>query len=56
MDEEMSFPNPVVRTDLPTRRRRWPRILIGVAILGILTVVFLPQILSSKVGRKFVVS
>lgn len=56
MDEEMNFPNPVVRTDLPTRRRRWPRILLGVVILGLLTVVFLPQILSSKVGRKFVVS
>jgi hypothetical protein len=56
MDEEMSFPNPVVRTDLPTRRRRWPRILLGASLLGILTIVFLPQILSSKVGRKFVVS
>lgn len=56
MDEEMNFPNPVVRTDLPTRRRRWPRVLLGVAILGLLTIVFLPQILSSKVGRKFVIS
>jgi len=56
MDEEMSFPNPVVRTDLPTRKRRWPRVLMGLAAMGVLTIVFLPQILSSKVGRKFVVS
>ncbi len=56
MDEEMNFPNPVVRTDLPTRRRKLPRVLMGVAALGLLTIVFLPQILSSKVGRKFVVS
>lgn len=56
MDEEMSFPNPVVRTDLATRRRRWPRLLLGMSILGVLMIVFLPQILSSKVGRKFVVS
>jgi hypothetical protein len=56
MDEEMNFPNPVVRTDLPTRRRKWPRVLLGVAVLGLLTIIFLPQILSSKVGRKFVVS
>src|SRR6267154_1770562 len=56
MDEEMNFPNPVVRTDLPTRRRKLPRVLMGVAGLGLLTIIFLPQILSSKVGRKFVVS
>ena len=56
MDEEMNFPNPVVRTDLPTQRRKLPRVLAGVAVLGVLTIIFLPQILSSKVGRKFVVS
>lgn len=52
----MNFPNPVVRTDLPTRRSRWPRVLLGCAGLGLLVLVFLPQILSSKVGRKLVVS
>jgi hypothetical protein len=56
MDQEMNFPNPVVRTDLPTRRRRWPRVLLGCAGLGLVILVFLPQILSSKVGRKLVVS
>jgi hypothetical protein len=56
MDEEMNFPNPVVRNDLPTRRRKLPRVLLGSLVLGLLALVFLPQILSSKVGRKFVVS
>jgi hypothetical protein len=56
MDEEMNFPNPVTRTDLPTPRRKLPRVLMGLAALLILGVVFLPQILSSKVGRKIVVS
>jgi hypothetical protein len=56
MDEEMNFPNPVTRTDLPTPRRKLPRVLMGVAALFILGLVFLPQILSSKVGRKIVVS
>lgn len=52
----MDFPNPLVRTDLPVKRRRWPRILLAGALLLILGVVFLPQILSSKAGRKFVVN
>src|SRR5258706_563549 len=56
MDEEMNFPNPVVRNDLPTRRRKLPRVLMGCLFLGVLGLIFLPQILSSKVGRKFVVS
>src|SRR4051794_31941998 len=56
MDQEMNFPNPVVRTDLPTRRSRWPRVLLGCAGLGLLMLVFLPQILSSRVGRKLVIS
>lgn len=56
MDQEMNFPNPVVRTDLPTRRSRWPKVLAAGAVMGVLMIVFLPQILSSKVGRKIVVS
>lgn len=56
MDQEMDFPNPLVRTDLPVKRRRWPRILLAGTLLLILGVVFLPQILSSKAGRKFVVN
>ena len=39
MDQEMNFPNPVARTDLPTKRRRWPRIVGGLVVLLILTVV-----------------
>src|SRR5687767_7684549 len=56
MDQEMNFPNPVLRTDLPTRKRRWPKLLAAAGVMGLLVVVFLPQILSSKPGRKIVVS
>jgi hypothetical protein len=56
MDQEMNFPNPVVRTDLPTKKPRWPKVLIAAAVLLVLGIIFFPQILSSKVGRKFVVS
>jgi len=56
MDQEMNFPNPVVRTDLPTRRSRWPRVLLAGAVFGLLVLIFLPQIMSSKVGRRLVVS
>ncbi len=54
MDEEMNYPNPVVRTDLPVKKRRWPKIVGGLAVLLLLVIVFLPQILSTRVGRKFV--
>jgi hypothetical protein len=56
MDQEMNFPNPVERTDLPTRRRRWPKVLLIGMVFTALIVGFLPQILGTKVGRKFVVS
>ena len=56
LEQEMNYPNPVERSDLPVKRRRWPRILAGGAVLLLLVIVFLPQILSSRVGRKFVVS
>jgi hypothetical protein len=53
MDEEMSFPNPVVRTDLLPGRRTWKRYaLVGVLLIGVLGVVFLPQVLHSRVGRR----
>jgi hypothetical protein len=52
MDEEMPFPNPVSRTDLP-QRRRWKRyILAGVALTGFLIVAFLPQVLHNRIGRR----
>ncbi|HSI35521.1 MAG TPA: hypothetical protein VK986_18210 [Tepidisphaeraceae bacterium] len=56
MDHEMNFPNPVARTDLPTKRRRWPKVLGALFVLFALTVVFLPQILSTKIGRRLVVA
>jgi hypothetical protein len=53
MDEEMSFPNPVVRSDLPAGRRPWKRFALGaVLLIGVLGVVFLPQVLHSRVGRR----
>src|SRR5688572_22362606 len=56
LEQEMNYPNPVERSDLPVKRRRWPRVLAGLGGLLLLIVVFLPQILSSRVGRKFAVS
>ena len=52
MDEEMSFPNPVVRTDLPVKKRIWPKVVLGLVVVVILCVVFLPQILNNKIGRR----
>jgi hypothetical protein len=52
MDEEMSFPNPVMRTDLPVKRRHWKRYVAAVLVLGLLSVVFLPQILHNRIGRR----
>jgi hypothetical protein len=52
MDEEMSFPNPVVRHDLP-QRRPWKRyVLAGLALVGVLTLAFLPQVLHNRIGRR----
>ena len=53
MDEDMSFPNPVLRTDLPVKRRRWPRVLAAGAILLVLGIAFLPQVLHTRIGRRF---
>lgn len=49
------FPNPLQRRDLPRRRRRWPKVLAAAGVMLVLGTVFLPQILSSRVGRKIVV-
>ena len=52
MDEEMSFPNPVERHDLPVKKPRWPKVLAGLAVVGLLVVVFLPQLLHTKPGKR----
>jgi hypothetical protein len=52
MDEEMNFPNPVVRTDLPVKKPAWPRLLIGTAAIVLLCLIFLPQVLSTRVGKR----
>jgi len=56
MDAEINFPNPVVRTDLAVKKRRWPKVVIALLVLAVLTTIFLPQILSSRVGRRIVVA
>ena len=52
MDEELNFPNPVLRTDLPVKKPRWPMVLAALGVLGILSVVFLPQILHTRIGKR----
>lgn len=56
MEHELGFPNPVKRTDLPRKRRRWPKILAAVVLVLILFVVFLPQLLRTGPGKSFVVA
>src|SRR5688500_6983489 len=51
---EIPFPNPIARHDLP-KPRRWSK-PAAIGVLAILLVAFalLPQILSSRIGRKLV--
>src|SRR5215203_5842029 len=51
MDPELQFPNPVERHDLPVPRKKWKYVLGGGLTLLLLGGIFLPQILSSKVGK-----
>ncbi len=52
MEEELAFPNPVLRTDLPVKKPWWPKALTAVVGVGLLTVIFLPQILHTRVGKR----
>jgi hypothetical protein len=52
MDEDMSFPNPVERHDLPVKKSRWPKVIAGLLVFGVLAVAFLPQILHTRIGRR----
>lgn len=54
MDEELNFPNPVLRTDLPVKKPRWPKVLAAMAVLGVLSVIFLPQILHTRIGKRII--
>lgn len=54
MDEDMSFPNPVERNDLPVKKARWPKILGVLLVLGFLFVALLPQFLHTRIGRRFI--
>src|SRR5258706_1908660 len=51
MDPEIAFPNPIARTDLPAPRRKWRYVVGGLLFIFVFTIVFLPQIASSKIGR-----
>src|SRR5947207_9714497 len=54
MDPQIAFPNPIARTDLPTPRRKWRYVVGGVGVVLFLSIVFLPQIMSSKIGRNLI--
>jgi hypothetical protein len=51
MEQEMAFPNPIERTDLPAPRRKWRYVVAGLLLVFALSIVFLPQIVGSKIGR-----
>jgi hypothetical protein len=51
MNREIAFPNPVDRTDLPKPRPKGKYTLLAFVIVLILGLIFLPQILSSRIGR-----
>ena len=52
MEDELSFPNPVLRTDLPVKKPWWPRALIALIAVSLLSTIFLPQILHTRVGKR----
>src|SRR4051812_42872779 len=54
MDPDLQFPNPIERHDLPIPRKKWKYALALGLLLVLLCLAFLPQILSSKVGRNLV--
>lgn len=51
MEEQIAFPNPIARTDLPTPRRKWRYVVGGLLFIIVVTTLFLPQIFCSKLGR-----
>lgn len=53
---EIPFPNPVARHDLPKPRRWWKPIAVAIAAMVLLAAILMPQILSSRIGRKLVKS
>lgn len=54
MDEDMSFPNPVERHDLPVKKPRWPKVVAALLVLGVLMIAGLPQILHTRIGRRII--
>ena len=54
MDEEMNFPNPVERHDLPVKKPVWPKVAVVIGVFLVIGVIFLPRILQTRVGRRMV--
>jgi hypothetical protein len=54
MDEEMNFPNPVERHDLPVKKPVWPKVAVIAGVFLLLGTLFLPRILATRVGRRMV--
>lgn len=52
MDEEMNFPNPVLRTDLPVKKPRWPKVLAALVGFALLCLVLMPQLLHTRLGKR----
>jgi len=53
MSRQIAFPNPIDRTDLPKPRPTRKYALLGVSAAVLLAIVFLPQILNSRIGHAF---
>src|ERR1700728_943127 len=49
----MTFPTPLLRNDLPVKRKRWPRVVAALVALGLLFMAGLPPFLHTGVGMRF---
>lgn len=54
MKKDFSFPSPLQRTDLSRPRRKWKYITAAAVLLLMGLIAFLPNILSSKIGRNLI--
>jgi len=54
MDEDINFPNPLLRHDLPVKGRRRKIVALVLAVAVFLAMLFLPQIAHTFIGRRVV--
>jgi hypothetical protein len=54
MERELDFPNPIERSDLPVPRKKWKYVVGALGMMLVIGIVFLPQIISSRIGRNLV--